>query len=222
MLPGPDRIVACPHCGALARHATLAPGGGLRATVWTDGLEEAPMLPQPPAVLRCARCARFYWLADAEPVGVLAAGAPDADPAWAAATPVRELSEAEHYLALEQGLARDGVEERALRILAWWRRNDPYRAWDGTAPQQQGDAWPPRPVSDACRRNLLALAYGLDPHDPHALLMKAEAFRELGRFGDAKAVLADVGHSFHGRLVAQLHRLCDAGDTCVRRAELFG
>ena len=44
MLPGPNQIVACPHCEALAQYETLTSGNTFGARVWTDGKQIAPML----------------------------------------------------------------------------------------------------------------------------------------------------------------------------------
>jgi hypothetical protein len=57
MLAGPDQIVACPHCKALAKYMTLMSGNTFGARVWTDGKQDAPMLPHPPAVVKCRQCA---------------------------------------------------------------------------------------------------------------------------------------------------------------------
>ena len=69
---GPNQIVACPHCGALAHYRTLVSGNTLGAEGWTDGRQYAPMMVEPPAVVKCHACARCYWLADAKEVGVVA------------------------------------------------------------------------------------------------------------------------------------------------------
>lgn len=48
MIPGPDQIIACPHCSALAKHLTLISGNAFGASVWTDGKQILPMLPRQP------------------------------------------------------------------------------------------------------------------------------------------------------------------------------
>src|SRR5690349_16185490 len=73
MTPGPDQIVACPHCQGLAKYLTLMSGNTFDARVWTDGKRIAPMLPQPPPVVKCRHCARCYWLADAKKIGTVGA-----------------------------------------------------------------------------------------------------------------------------------------------------
>jgi hypothetical protein len=69
MLPGPDQIIACPHCRGLAKYGTLESGNTFRTRMWADAKQLAPMWPEPPAVVKCRHCARCYWLADADKLG---------------------------------------------------------------------------------------------------------------------------------------------------------
>lgn len=98
MIPGPDQIVACPNCGALAKYMTLTSGNTFGARVWTDGKQVAPMLPRPPAVVKCQQCAECHWLADARKVGTVERWGDEGgqvDPAWTAAPVVQEPAEDE-------------------------------------------------------------------------------------------------------------------------------
>jgi hypothetical protein len=218
MEPGPDQIVACPHCKGLAKYMTLLSGNSLGARIWTDGKQVAPMSPRPPAVVKCRHCAEYYWLAEAEEIGTVAGwgrkGQP-VNPAWAAAQEVEEPTEEEYYQALAKGLATGTRQETNLRVLAWWRRNDAFR----DAPQgQAGDIGnTPGPW----RTNLEALAPLLDEGDENDRLMKAEVLRELGEFESATQALSRVGSGEVAAVVRQLRLLCDSRDTCVRELQ-FG
>src|SRR5262245_39857507 len=107
MMPGPDRIVACPHCNGLAKHLTLLSGNTIGARTWTDGKQLAPMLPRPPAVVKCRHCAECYWLSEAREVGSLDRWrGGTVDPAWEAAELVAEPTEEGYYQAIEKGLAK--------------------------------------------------------------------------------------------------------------------
>jgi hypothetical protein len=213
MLPGPDKIVACPLCQGLAKYATLRTGNTIGARVWTDGKEIAPMLPMPPTVVRCRHCAGCHWLADAKEVGEMEPfhrmRHPD-DPAWEGVEYVEEPAEAEYYSAIEGGLARDREQERCLRTLAWWHRNDAFRDGSGT------DAGPVAALSEEGRRNLVALAGLLDPEAENDLIMKAEVWRELGEFEAAALALSQVNTEKYRDVVAQLRALCESKDTGVR------
>jgi hypothetical protein len=219
MMPGPDQIVACPHCKGLAKHFTLASGNTFGARSWTDGKRIAPMLPQPPAVVKCRHCGECYWLADAERIGRVPAWgrrSEGVDPAWAAAQSVEEPTEEGYYAALKKGLAKTEQQERNLRVLAWWRRNDAHRhAAEGSA-----QAAP----SSACRANLEALA-GLLEGGESDRLMRAEVLRELGEFERALRALDGVASKEaldggdggpYGAAVRQMRALCEARDASVR------
>jgi hypothetical protein len=49
--------------------------------------------------------------------------------AWKNAPELKEPSPNEYLDAIEVGLAKDEAQERALRILAWWRAKDASREW---------------------------------------------------------------------------------------------
>ena len=117
MVPGPDQIIACPKCKGLARFMTLASGNTIDARVWTDGKMIAPMLPLPPAVVKCHHCAELYWRTDVEKIGIVdrCRGAGEhANPAWADAPKVEEPTEAEYYQALADGLAKNAKQKKSL------------------------------------------------------------------------------------------------------------
>jgi len=198
---------------------TLMSGNTFGARVWTDGKQVAPMLPRPPAVVKCRHCGECYWLAEAKKVGTVEPWAGEGrqiDPAWTAAQEVQEPSEEEYYLALEKGLAVDSQQERTLRVLAWWRRNDAFR----DAPQAQAGSIANAPGT--CRKNLEALASLLDEVDENDRLMRAEVLRELGEFESAKQVLSRVSSAEYTAVVRQLRSLCDTGDTSVSELQLGG
>ena len=130
MLPGPDKIVACPSCKGLAKYGTVMSGNTFGMRVWTDGKNIAPMLPSPPAVVKCFRCGELYWLSEADEIGTFDRWSeydPQLDPEWAAADPVQEPMEEDYYPAIARGLAKTPQQEKFLRILAWWRSNDIFR-----------------------------------------------------------------------------------------------
>lgn len=76
MVPGPVDVLACPRCGALQLHGTLASGNTFGARWWSDGKLEAPMLPVFSPVGRCTSCGGFFWLERAERVGELSTERP--------------------------------------------------------------------------------------------------------------------------------------------------
>ena len=192
MIIGPSKIIACPKCRGLASYVTLLSGNSLGAWAWTDGRVFAPMNPRPPAVVSCVHCGECYWRAAAKRVVTINWHDCDGqriDPAWRAAKDVCEPTEEEYYQAIANGLATDLKQERSLRILAWWRRNDAFRILGklekaARAPAQCKPS-PPLPW----RENLAALLPLLDEGKNNDCLMKAEVLRQLGDFEAAKQVL---------------------------------
>jgi len=216
MIPGPQIVIACPECGALAVRGTLVSGNTFGEIVWTDVKRVAPMLPRPPHVVRCGQCAACYWLDDAKKVGEMSVWQDDLEttPAeWREAPSVEEPDLPTYYAALEAGLAVDPDEERNLRILTWWRSNDPYRRRK-SAPNPVGLEQTERAVN---MRALLAL---LDLTDDENQLMAAEILRELGRWSEAEAILDQLTTPELSAPVEQLQRLCRNRDWTVNRYRL--
>jgi hypothetical protein len=212
MVRGPDQIVACPHCKALARYLTWVSGSLFGVIKWTDGKQHLGGLvdPQPPDIVKCCHCAEYYWLADAKVVGALMSWKADdeqCNPAWRSAPQIEEPAEKEYYEALEQVIAKNPKREKRLRLLAWWSSNDAYRFSGGsvTAP------------TEARRQNLEALFGLIDDSDDEGRLTKAELLRELGEFESAKEYLSLVASPDVQGVVRQLRDLCNRRERLVKQ-----
>ena len=106
---------------------------------------------------------------------------------WKDAKHIRELSEQEYLEAIEMGMARNRREELHLRIRAWWAGNDSLRG------NTESDVIrSPFSPSSESRENLERIVDLLNTAEPEEHLTKAEALRELGRFGEALQVLSAV------------------------------
>jgi hypothetical protein len=154
MLPGPDRVIACPSCKSLETHLTLHSFTEWDVYRWTDGFRLCYSHPEPPPVAKCGHCGYVYWLRDAKAIGKLHdRRGTTVPPEWQRAEHVVEPSEAEYYEALEpglegtarkgriaqvlawrksnepigSGLGRTAEKERIARVLAWWKSNEPLR-----------------------------------------------------------------------------------------------
>jgi hypothetical protein len=213
MIPGPYQIISCPQCEGLAKYRTLMSGNTLRSTVWSDGKKVSPMLKQPTAVVNCQHCEKGYWLADAEKVGALELwGKKDhtVNPEWDTARQVEEHTEDEYYAAIEANLAKTLPQEKILRVLAWWRRNDAHRM------QEEAKV----SVSDAFRENLEALLILIDQDKDEDRLVKGEILRELGQFEAAKQALDNVASAKYANIVLQILSLCANKDSRVSKLQL--
>ena len=206
MLPGPDAYVRCPSCGALARHFTLMSGNNLGAKVWSDGFVEEPMFPSPPPFVQCKTCHVCYWLVEAEEV-------PEEEaPHWSQDVPeVESASEESMLWALKSGrFPPGGLDERALRTIAWWKSNDALRGRRGK--RKAVSEW----LQTERLRNLKSIVE-LPPEDEHEKVKRAEAYRQMGDFEAARQALSEVTDPAFSGIVARMLEYCEAGDTRVRR-----
>jgi len=219
MLPGPDLIIECPECRAVAKVSTLVSYNTFGATAWTDGKVVAPGLPQQPALTKCRCCGHYFWVRDAKVVGEIGPGGDSADEvpdAWKNAESVKGLDERAYLEAIGAGVARDKEQEVALRIYAWWAGNDPVRG-EG----ESGGLQPSVPVrSPAATANLERLFGLLDEQDPSEQLMKAELARELGRFDEAMQLLDCDFPGEYAQAADFIRRLAREKDAAVREIPL--
>lgn len=83
MMPGPDVVVACPHCGAPHLRRSLATFNTWGLAVWTDGWwEDPPMALRVPVFSRCASCRELFRARELPPLGDLTERTvPDEEPA---------------------------------------------------------------------------------------------------------------------------------------------
>ena len=204
MIAGPDLVLACPHCGALARLFTLSSGSEIGATSWTDGYRDAPYAPRQPGIVRCHGCAQIFWTAQAREVGMIEPSAspmnsavkfadftsptPPADgvvPAesWLSAPQLTSLDEAGYFEAIERGLAQTPDQELELRVYAWWRGNDRFRRLEGPG------RFPTTALAVSNAERLIELT---NDGEHELVLFRAEALRQLGRFEESKNSLHDL------------------------------
>jgi hypothetical protein len=182
MIPGPDIILACPHCEALAKLPTFDAIDPTGALSWTDGYQELPGVPRQPNVVRCHRCEKLYWLAVAPQVGFLMPGeiGEGERAAWNGLPAVTSTDEAGYFEALKEGLAAFPEQELELRVFAWWRGNDKHRNCKNPG------RFPKSAEAIANAERLIELT---DAGDHELVLFKAEALRQLGRFKEASDTL---------------------------------
>lgn len=154
-------------------------------------------------VTRCTNCKAIYWVEDAPvlrevPYGsfahkarkrrwysfinlksIMAATAPSPTP------PAMErlVSDDYHEALKALSVAPDKDREGYLRLRIWWTHNQPYRdALKPTTPTEDA-------ASIANLHGLLAL---LETSTEKGILLSAAALAALGRFGDARAILAKL------------------------------
>ncbi len=185
MIPGPDIILACPHCEALAKLPTFDYVDSTGVLSWTDGYQELPGIPRQPNVVRCHACAKLYWLAVAPQIGFLMPGeiGEGEKEKWNQLPAVTSTDEAGYFQAISEGLAAFPEQELELRVFAWWRGNDKFRDCKDAV------RFPTSPEAIANAERLIELA---ESGDHELALFRAEAMRQLGRFEEASDALCGL------------------------------
>jgi hypothetical protein len=186
--PGPPVIRECPGCRKALIQATTMSGNTFGAKVWTDGRMLAPMLPDRPWLVKCPACRVLFWVDEARELGQREWGRQDTQ--WPDARAVESPEEAD-YLGYLSATNLTVEKTIYVRRRAWWAANDPAREKTRLQP-----AYTP-----AQETNMLALAELLDEQDPDQCIMKAEIFRELGRFD---ACIRILSRPFDGERYAQV------------------
>lgn len=203
MTPGPTVLRRCSGCSKLIAERTIASGNTFGAQFWTDGKRHAPMLPDQPWLVKCGHCSTLVWIDEQEELGEISPWE-DNDGAFAGAlaylTPV-----ASDYERLARDSAQDPEKQRYLRQCFWWAGNDARR----------GSSEPAR-LSETERQNLESFAGMLDEAIDQDRLIKAEAFRELGRFEDALRLLAQDLDPRMKRAATFIRDLAKKGDPLLR------
>ena len=204
MISGPDLIVACPHCQALAKIFTIESADMRGAVTWSDGWQDAPMMPRPPRITRCPACRKILWTWEAVQLGY--APPPEiATPeqaAWKDAPYLEPLDEAGVAEAITAGFAPTPDLEMELRVLRWWRGNDPFRF--DHAPVGY-------PTAPDAIENMKRIVEMMKDGEEDLLLFRAEAQRQLGLFEDATRTLDGVCCSDWWPAKSRMLGLIDSG-----------
>ncbi len=207
MLPAPDTIHACPHCGHNAYRSSFLSGNTFSSRLWSDGYLQAPMLDDAVQVTRCTNCKATYWVQDAPVLERVPYGffnkysrtqqesrnfalseqqALQDDPAPSRPVPpkMEHLDQRGHLEALKElALAPHKDREAYLRLRIWWAHNQPFR----------NALKPATPTEDAeSLANLHGLLALLETSTEKGILLSAGALAALGRYGDARAILAEL------------------------------
>jgi hypothetical protein len=199
MLPGKTIIRECTACAKAIEQHTIASGNTFGAKFWTDGRQEARMLPDQPWLVICPQCHAPQWIDELKEIGEI-------DPGESFAGAGRyELPSLEDYFAILGKSILPVEKERYVRLRMWWVGNDVRR---GKKTQH--------PLSVIEISNLTAFVKMLDESNPNDLIMKAEAMRELGRFDVAGALLEKSVDQDYAEVVLTIRKLVKKKDPYVR------
>jgi len=212
-------IKKCPHCSALVSEFELSSVFIREKHAWTDGLIFLDGYPYYPSIAMCHNCAGYYWVADAEVVGEIPLPREemkrviDQHPDWEKVPLIRGVNEDGYWDALASGLASTREKEKKLRVLIWWKSNDPFR--DNPEPAEI-------PRSSDAMLNLERLIELFCENEPGDMLYRAEALRQLGRFDESIAVLELISATEVRAARYQIMQLASENSSGLARLEDLG
>lgn len=206
MTPGPILILKPAGCEVPVKLFTLASGNLFGALSWTDGKQEAPMMPDEPWLRKSPVEGVLFWTDACEQIGEFDPAEGEPEPReWADLKFAMHPTADDLFAALSSGLADTDAKVRYLRTRLWWLGNDPVR---------HGRARRPTP---AHLQNLEAMLTLLSDKEPEQRLQKAEVLRELSRFGEALPLLDQEYPEGYARAVAGIRSLTLTREARVAR-----
>ncbi len=183
MLPAPTQLIECPTCKSLMKKPGWLSGNTFGAKIYSDGKKVAEMLPNFPQITKCKKCNNIFWVKDAKVIGEFEWGNKISQE-WEAAPELGFLSIEDYHSALNSDLSIDKNHELYFRKNIWWSFND----------RQRNDL--PFFNNDEERQlwfeNLKKLCELLDENNTEQQIMKAEVYRNLGRFDDCKIIINSI------------------------------
>lgn len=178
MLPGPSIIIACPHCGDLAKKESIISGNTFGATLWSDGKQIAPMLSEFPSIVFCKHCNNPFWVKDAKEVDQIKDHYSDNEK-YRNIDTITSPDFLQYYAALK--IVND---TKYIRIKMLYSFNDYYR-------NNKDNQITPE-IQKIHEENLYELIDLFDENDINELIMKAEAYRNLGLFEKSRTLLNQI------------------------------
>jgi len=206
----------------LGSYETRLSGNSFGGTYYTDGKAVLPMDFRTTSVVQCKACNRPFLRQSATKVGEfdrLSERDLDDDgrpinPAFRAAPELIQPTEAQYLEGLDDLIKSAPQEELAIRLFAWWRGNDRYRA--GAPGPETADS----PTIVALRKSnidgLLRLLPEEGSTDHSQLLMRAEVYRQIGEFDKALAILVRPYPDELNGAISRLSSLCREKDSMLR------
>lgn len=191
----------CPHCKAQFVQEETVSGNTIRGRYFTDGKNDAPMLPEQPWLAKCPMCGGIFWVEEAHQVDIGFNAAKD--------MPQAELPPEKELLDFVAGHVLPKDKVIYLRMRAWWAANDAWR-------------WLPNPkpaFSKEQVKNLKVLSEMLDEADPDQRILKAEIARELGNFEECLLILSYQFDKGYDRVVGFIRKLAEEKVRAVKPFE---
>lgn len=180
MVKGPDTYYKCPKCGNILSKGSIKDGNPLVGTFFSDEKKLLPFDPEYPEIGKCKRCGNLIWLDESNVVGsdkkiILY------NTRILLSQRARFIDIEDYFKALDLGMGYNREKEVYLRKQIWWEHNDRLL--------ERGRMFKDKKDEIKWENNLKRLLELLIEEDPTEKIMKAEIFRNLGRFDDCMYVL---------------------------------
>lgn len=197
MILGEKLAYQCTKCEQILFNDTLMSGNNFGSTLWSDGYQEAPMLPEFPNLTICPSCQTFLWLNKMTPLGqdnsdeelsnheVHHGTERTYDETenlnFSQGTDAEFLTLTQYFSALDQKICNTKEDEIFIRLRIHWgynhraRKNKPMFTSETEEVQWQ--------------ENAAALVKLLGTDTINHLLLKIDIERSLGNFDAAQKLL---------------------------------
>lgn len=170
-------VKRCLNCNSKFGHIASASYNTFGATFYTDGYVYGPMYDSGSALVVCPTCKKYIWLKEIPNEESIY------EMFWSSdrnSFPISEfimLSDYEEMLDLD--LWKNADQEKYIRVRAWWSFNNKWRFKN----------FEKFSMSSKESKNLWSLLNLFDKQLSEEIIMKAEIYRELGRFEECLKLL---------------------------------
>lgn len=194
-------IKQCPNCNSEFSAYHLNSCNTIDAIYYTDGAVYGPMYSEGSALITCPNCNNHFWREDV-PTSKCIKESDFYRDAEMQLLPSENLVNGNNFIRLlHQKFWKTEVQEKYIRIRAWWSYNEAYRgkAYNELfhvseidfkcGKQRKEMSEEDFVLSPEGRENLLQLLQLLNANNMSEVITKAEVFRELGQFGECLKLL---------------------------------
>lgn len=187
-------MITCPHCGHPAMKRTCTSWNTIGAVLWSDGKKTAPFKPYFPDFVFCKKCDGLFRLNEA-----------------------KEICEEKNFRDFYPGhaepeLIESPAFEQMKRVVDIYEDKRSARIWmmfcfnDLARDGREHEITPEMQLIH--EENLLELTELLDEGNMNDLIMKAEAFRNLGMFKESLILLGKIDKEelfqFRDKFIAEI------------------
>ncbi|MDR2683829.1 MAG: hypothetical protein LBB53_00410 [Prevotellaceae bacterium] len=187
MIPAPDSVYKCPKCDEFFKNRNLLSGNTCGAILYSDGKQNAPMLPEFPNLTKCEKCDSIFWLSDLKEIGEIDCwGEESNNKEWANAPYAEFLNIKDLFRALDEN--KDDKKVVYIQLMIWRTFNDRVR--------QNNNLFIDESEKNLWIENCNSLIKLLDKNDVNEQIMIAELYRNLGQFENCMEIIDSLSNDF--------------------------